>query len=214
MSISADGSRRFRPRFSLLTALLLMTFVGIVIVVVQQWREVGPLRAQVRRLRDEVGVLTIEDESKLHAIQIRQDEELTWRWRVWVPQGGETYLHLQWGNVPKTGVPSEYSTSTLEPGEHWIVLKARRGTKNNTWLSSLQTQSSSSTSSIQDDQHWFDWESSTSNGEGVGHSTEVFDAATKRVILQRLRVGQLSKSLGLQKQAGPTPGFIIWLERQ
>ena len=52
----------FRPRFSLLTAFLLLTIAGLSIVVVQLWREIGPLRQEIRRYRNEIGELTIYDE--------------------------------------------------------------------------------------------------------------------------------------------------------
>lgn len=205
---------RFRPRLSLLTALLLTTIAGMAIVIVQLCREVGPLRTEVRQLRAELGRLWIEDESKIHAIQVRQDEELTWRWRVWIPQGEDIWLHLQWGDVPKTGVPSQYTAGNLHPGEQWIVLKARRNPKDNTWMYRLETPTSSETCSLRDDQHGFDWKRSTWTGEGVRNSTAVFDDAIKRIILQRHRVGQFSSSRDLGKVQGPTPGFIIWLERR
>ena len=40
---------------SLLTALLLMTIVGLAIVTTRLWREVSPLRDEVFRLRQELG---------------------------------------------------------------------------------------------------------------------------------------------------------------
>ncbi|MCI0492400.1 MAG: hypothetical protein L0Z07_05650, partial [Planctomycetes bacterium] len=55
---------RFRPRFTLLTLLLLMTIVAMAIAMIQLWREVGPLRADNRRLRQEFGYLSIRDENK------------------------------------------------------------------------------------------------------------------------------------------------------
>jgi hypothetical protein len=76
-----------RPRLSLLSAILLMTIAGMAIVLVQLWREVGPLRDDNRRLRDEVGELTISDPSKIHAIEVRMKEPLIWKFHVWVPEG-------------------------------------------------------------------------------------------------------------------------------
>ena len=67
---------------SLLTAVLLMTIVGMAIVIVQLWREVAPLRAEVRRFRDEMGQLTISDPSKFHAIEVRTSDKMIWKWRI------------------------------------------------------------------------------------------------------------------------------------
>ena len=59
-------SRKGRPiRFSLFTAILLTTIVGLTIVVVVLWREVGPLRVEVRQMRAQLGKLTIDDAEAL-----------------------------------------------------------------------------------------------------------------------------------------------------
>jgi hypothetical protein len=41
-----------------------------------------------------------------------------------------------------------------------------------------------------------------------------FDPGERTIILQRHRAGPVSNSRVLEKLATPTPGFIIWLERQ
>ena len=76
---------RLRPRFSLLTVILLLTIVGLSIVVVQLWREVAPLQAEVRLLRDQMGQLSVADVDFPNAMRIRMDEPNTWRWRVYLP---------------------------------------------------------------------------------------------------------------------------------
>ena len=89
---------RLRPRISLLAALLLMTVVGMAIVIVQLWLEVGPLRAENKRLNEERGTLVIGDPSQLHAIRIpaRFAGEGRQSYRVYVPPG-RTYF----GQYPK-----------------------------------------------------------------------------------------------------------------
>ena len=57
-------SQSRRPRFSLLTLLLLMAIAAMGIVIWQLWSEVEPLRAEVRNLRLETGRLTIDDPAK------------------------------------------------------------------------------------------------------------------------------------------------------
>ena len=46
----SNVSSRWRLRFSLFSALLLMTIAGMAIVIAQLWHEIGPLRKEVRRL--------------------------------------------------------------------------------------------------------------------------------------------------------------------
>src|SRR5687767_8697943 len=95
----------FRPRISLLTALLFITIAGMAIVIVQLWREVGPLRVEVRRLRDETGVLSVDDPTKIHAIQVQTENDLTWKWRVWIPENRIYVLRSVGGGVPTVGLP-------------------------------------------------------------------------------------------------------------
>lgn len=92
--------RRWRPRFSLLTILFVTTIVGMAIVLVVQWRQVVPLRAEVRRLRAETGQLTIDDPAKIYATEIPTPEHDTWRWRVYLPAGQGYELHVSAGLLP------------------------------------------------------------------------------------------------------------------
>ena len=87
---------RFRPRFSILTALLLMTIVGMVFAVVHVRNRAASLELELRtlayenrQLRDEVGALSIDDPSKIYAIRVRTDDDRTWKWRVSGSRGHE-----------------------------------------------------------------------------------------------------------------------------
>jgi hypothetical protein len=204
---------KWRPRFSLLTMLLLTAIAGMAIVIALLWREVGPLRTEVRMLRDETGRLSIEDGTKIHAIAIRTDEDHTWKWRVWVPQGTSANVRYQFGNVPKTGVPAGQGSSFLESGEHWITLKAHRDRDGN-WVASLSTKGGGVGTSIGPNDHWFDWRSMTATGEGVGTSSQMFDDDKPVIFLNRMRAAQVNNSRQIDKMDGPTAGFIVWLERQ
>jgi hypothetical protein len=209
----AVSPRSWRPRFSILTALLLITITGMAILIVQLWREVGPLRTEVRKLRDEVGALTIEDESKIYAIQMPTNADYTWKWRIWVPKGANISAHYRWGDVPLTAVPEAHRASRLYPGENIVTLHAFRNRDGNRWGVSFSTPSESSGVPIDSDQQWFDWPQMVTTGEGVGTSTELLDDKSSVHILSRQRVGPYSDSSILPKIAEPTAGFIIWLER-
>src|SRR5262245_10957579 len=110
-----------RPRISILTALLLMTILGMAIVVIQQWRLIKPMRDELTLLRDETGRLSIDDPKKFHAIRVRADGEYAWKWRVWVPDGREYQLKIATENIPEDGYPSNSGMMTLDKsGESWI----------------------------------------------------------------------------------------------
>lgn len=93
-------------RFSSLTAFALMTIVGLGIAVVLQWRELGPLRAEVRQMRTELGRLSIDDPSQVQAIEVRQPDPNLWRWRVYLPPGGQYKLCSFGGILPARGSQS------------------------------------------------------------------------------------------------------------
>ncbi len=92
---------RLLPRFSLLTAILLMTIVGLAIGVIQFWRKVGPSRIELRRLRAQTGQLTVDDPNTAQGVCIRKDRD-SWRWRLYLPPKGQNayYLKCASGHFP------------------------------------------------------------------------------------------------------------------
>ncbi|WP_442481576.1 hypothetical protein [Aeoliella sp. SH292] len=66
--------------------------------------ELIPLRAEVQRLRNEAGYLTVDDPSKLQAIRLDSDSPLVWRWKVWIPKGtGTVFANAMIGDIPASG---------------------------------------------------------------------------------------------------------------
>ncbi|MGL4514725.1 MAG: hypothetical protein ACRCT8_16680 [Lacipirellulaceae bacterium] len=63
------------------------------------WREVGPLRAQVLKLRNETGQLTVFDPAKVYVKSIETLANDTWKWRVHLPKGVEYDLQTIVGTV-------------------------------------------------------------------------------------------------------------------
>ncbi len=213
-----EGSRRWRPRFSLLSALLLMNIAGMAIVIVQMWREVGPLRQEVRRLRDEVGELTIEDETKLHAIQVRTNDEMTWKFRFWIPPGADVSLKFKWGNIPLNTYPNpDIIKSHLHAGEQWVALSVQRDRAGEGWQCFLEcARASDTTLPIPAADQWFLRPNGGFAGMGVGNGSKVDDAddGTKTFLLQRYREAPLRSPISAMDDPNDLPGFIIWLERQ
>src|SRR5262245_50588271 len=91
---------RLPLRMSLATAFLLMTILGLSIVTFQLWREVAPLRKQVRSMRSELGLLNIDDPAVAQAIQLGTREVDHWRWRIYLPDGGDYELFVYDGKIP------------------------------------------------------------------------------------------------------------------
>ncbi len=195
------------PRFSLSSALLLMTIVGLAIVVVQLWREVGPLRANVRRLRDEVGALSIDDPTKPCAIRVRTNDEFTWKWRLWIPEGRAYVLKNSNKNIPKQGLAASHGSIAMdEPGETWIEYQIAPDPTSGIWMDRLCTPHASVGSSQQD---WVKWKRRVGTGESVSYATKVCEPR-EVIILARERVSQAASDSS--KIEDPSAGFMIWLE--
>jgi hypothetical protein len=204
---------RWRPRLSLRTALLLVAIVGLSIVVIQLWREVAPLRAEVRKLRDLTGVLTIEDPSKAYAIQVRALDDLTWKWRVWIPAGQHVLANYHWGQVPRDSFPQSDGAIQLNEGDNWVTISARKDPSDGSWKGVLATEGGRNSSPIGQDQWWLE-ESHGAEFYGVGMSTAVWQYEHKPFLLLNYRVPPKNAS-GTANSAGELqPGFVIWLEQQ
>lgn len=193
-------------RFSLLTLLLATTLMALAVTVAMLYRELGPLRKEVARLRDETGELNVMDPARLHAIRVDTYSELEWKWRIWIPEGAVYRVRGHGGPVSKQGYPKGGGTIYLrEPGEHVIRYVIRRDPRDHRWYGGLHTPTASAG---KDHQPWVEWTSRTSTSGGVGTSTESY-SVRERVELIRHRVSQAPDS---EKIEDPAAGFLIWLE--
>jgi hypothetical protein len=203
---------RWRPRISLLSSLQLLTIAGMAIVIAQLWREVGPLRADNRRLRDEVGELSIEDHDKVHAIEVRTKESLVWKFRVWVPEEKTVGVKEQWGDVPRTGLPEKKGATILAPGEQWIIYRVEKSATGDEWGAVLETAGSGHGSIIPEkDRYWLWPEPAALWGEGVQETTVAAGDDDRSLVLKRWRIADTDDSDDFKKME-TTSGFIIWLE--
>jgi hypothetical protein len=203
-----------RPRISILTALLLMTILGMAIVLARLWHEVGPLRVEVRQLRNETGRLSIEDATKVHAIEVRTGEPLLWKWRVWVPEGRTIVARTHWGQIPSSGVPKADGSVHLHSGENWITLRAHPSASGSTWSAQLESEGNGVGMSIQEADRWWQWPTTSSTADGVSFTTRVAGEPDSAFILKRHRVSSSSNPSKLLDPTIQTSGFIIWLEER
>ena len=198
-----------RPRFSILTLIGLLTIAAMTLAIWQLYAELVPLREENRRLRDEVGELSIEDDAKFHAILMPQTNpnEFTYKWRIWVPEGRSYQLQFASGAIPKQGFPLGYGSgiSINEPGEHWVEYRVFRDSDSGRWHDMLYTRDVSISGSYQ---AWPDWPKRVGAGTSVGDSTRVFEPG-RRVELVRWRISQAQSAAQIED---PSAGYMIWLE--
>jgi hypothetical protein len=196
-----------------------MTIAALLLVIWRQWRDVGPLRAEVRRLRDEVGELTIADKSRVHAIEVATSAPLHWKWRVWIPDAAGGYVHFHFGDVPRDGYPDTRNIGGLQlrAGEHVINLVVFRDPVTGQWKASCAGVTTPLSDSAAE---WFTGKMRESRGSGVGFQTAVIQPGQKTLLLKRHRVSLAKDANGplpprdLLNDPSPAPGFIIWLERK
>ena len=205
-SVSNNRVRRLFPRFSLFTLVLMTTVVAMGIALWQQHLKYSPLEDEVRRLRDEVGVLSIEDESKLHAIRVRTPDDYTWKWRLWIPEGHAYRLRCESEQVPEEGLPTGQGTIHIrEPGEMWVMYQIRRDERTGDWRGSMIT----NFASVGSDEHeWVGWSNRSSQSSGIGTTTRISEP-DENLLIERHRVSQRSSSSDIED---PARGFMIWLE--
>src|SRR5690606_31982136 len=77
-----------------------LTIAALAVTVWRQSFEAEPLRQEVRRLRQELGHLTIDDENKIYAIQVPSADLNTKRFRVYLPKNRKFLLCSRIHTIP------------------------------------------------------------------------------------------------------------------
>jgi hypothetical protein len=197
-----------RARFSLATLLLVMALAALGVTVWQLYAELVPMRVELRRLRDEVGELSIEDKTKLNAIAVRTKEPFTWKWRVWIPSGRKYQLHYADRDIPRQGFPRGHGMLFIsEPGEMWIEYRISRDPNTGKWMDKLSTSNGSVGSSQQD---WVEAPRRTSSVSGVGTTTAEMPPG-EIALITRQKVSTKATMTNASQIEDPSSGFMIWL---
>jgi len=117
--------KMFRPRFSLFTLLLLTTIISLSVALWRVGSEVVPLREEVRELRNELGILQINESDKIHAIRVETFEDSFYRFRIYLPKGKQYTFNYAYSDIPVEGVPTAAESSSVEPGEYLIYVRKK-----------------------------------------------------------------------------------------
>ena len=197
-----------RPRISILTALLLMTILAMAIVLAHLWREVGPLRLEVKDLRQRVGVLTIADPSAVQAVGIPSDTDDVYKWRIHVPTNQKATLFVKCGDVPRTGYPdADFRRIPITEGENLVTIKGRRLEGGYMFLQAQIHGNDDSTISLPQVSGPL---TGVFQGDGLWSEQKTMDSSNKLLLL-RMRYAPPGQNRAIANDA-PLPGFIIWLE--
>src|SRR5688572_11247364 len=100
-----------RAKYSLRTLLILVAFACLAIGLYVVGTRLADAERELRALRNETGNLTIDDRSKVHVIAIEMDEQNTWRWRLFIPQGHKYSWNIAAEKIPRYDVPQKADIS-------------------------------------------------------------------------------------------------------
>ncbi len=221
-AIVTDTPTRRRVRFSLLTLLLLTALLVVGMSHYVTSRRLDATQAELRKANNDLGQLTVDDASQLHAISLPTFQHQQWRWRVQLPPGPRYRLRWLVDNVPQDGVPQAPRANQVElldsyakpvvTGEPFILTLAL--TKDAAGKASLTCAlpDRSSTIPFKDQPAWSDGDS------GIGWSTwtagmqgtESVDK-TAPLMLLRYRRGKEVPG-GWTVETNPTEGIAVWIE--
>ena len=107
--MNAAAKSRLRwllPRISLRNLLLVTTCVALAVALWQTKKRIGPMHAEVVRLRTELGRLTIENPAKINAIQAQTGDALAWQWQIYLPPGRKYHIRGSSGYLPDQQGPT------------------------------------------------------------------------------------------------------------
>jgi hypothetical protein len=227
----ASAKKLWRPRFSILSALLLTTIAGMALVIAQLWREVGPLREEVRRYRAEAGILTIDDPSLVSGIQVGTKED-RWKWRVYFPPGVNHKVYAYSGMIPPgVDVVQRNDLTSMNPGpgaisysfggpfEGETIIEMRLKQDGGKWTMQVNFDGSG-WSNLRLDDSFAEY---LSNPNGAAYWNSSLNAndqsdftARERIFLLKRRRPQVMKALGGGSTSGeafgPAPGLALWIE--
>ena len=175
------------------------------------------------KLRTELGYLTIEDRSKVHVVQLATHEDLTWQWRVYVPEGAKVVLKAAAQEIPEYGLPAEWHAgSECPPGEYSLTAAVRRD-REGQWEFSVAGGGMLSRSGIPEAAtKWLEKKASTKGwSAGIG-ATETKDAGKPLRLLRVLSQAHLPPGVSptiaaSDEHPGGKPnhigdGLMIWID--
>ena len=224
-----------RPRFSLLTFLLCATVICLGISHWNTTRELASAQDELRVLRDEQGHLSIDDESKFHAVAIESPEPNTWRWRMFVPKGNRYKWNIACEKIPKNSPPSKAGVAGFSQEPYWetnntVLVTARLfELEDGNWMlkvtskiggrskdSGRESKNQMSGATLKIPRDKIEWMSKTSSTDGrvIGSRGTVVRDPSGPIILLQQRPLEKQPDGRYRSSENPMPGFMVWLSKQ
>ena len=205
-----------RFRFSLKTLFLVLLFVSLAASNLFTSYRLKQLHEENLALRKETGRLVIKDPAKLNVVAVPTFEDLTWRWRVHVPEGSRQRIALSGGQIPVTGFSGSFSATHLPAGDYLLTAVVRRNHLDKWTLTVGHSGGAVSTSVADEHADWLGDGPGVSRGwstSQAGQSDAELRGPGEKLTLLRLRVmvpsadGKSSHSID-----EPSDGVLIWID--
>ena len=216
-----------------MTLLLLGTIAGLSLAVWKLGSQVRPMKQELKRLRNEVGQLHIEDPTKIHVIAVETYEDDVHKFRIYVPDAPSYHLRHAAFNLPKEGIPElpamKRPDYPLESGQYLVTVRLERRFDRKTGepIKSINMDmkiesaaghdfSSTTSANIGISEANNDWIVSGETGtpkfvmRKIGREVEVIDSDEPAVLL-RIRAGEITR-LNKDKEGRPTSWSVGQLE--
>ena len=220
------NTANFKPRFSLLGFLATVT---VLLLGISHWntsRKLSTVESELRRLRDEVGYISVEDETKFHAVALESKEPNTWRWRLFVPKGVHYGWNIACENIPKNSPPKRVGVTSISNEAYWendnevLVTTRLQQLEDGNWNLSINSkigdsanQMGGATLNIPNEKMTWLKTAPATDGQVFGaKGTEVIDPSGPIILLQK-RSCELQPNGSYLPSPNPMPGFMVWLEK-
>jgi len=216
--------RYFRPRFSILTLLILTALVAVVLSHIQTSRELSRVRQNLTTARNELSYIDADDGSKIYAVALPTFGPTQWRWRIQLPATGKYRIRSSFSSkIPESGWPVEstfhdhaFLDSRGQPlpgGEPFILTVAVHKNESQQWVTTIQTPDRSETRRIENAPQWLEAGSFIGWTYNVyGNNGTVSAAAADPLPILIYRKGKTVPG-GTTVEMQPTDGMLFWIER-
>ncbi len=225
-------SRRRWLRFRLSTVLLLVTIAALGVAQYAAMLRTAEtqatnqrLSAENAKLRAEAGYLQVDDPNKAAVLRVRNLDELTWQWKVWLPKGKWKLCELTQG-IPSQGVPGgSSSVGPKDGGREVSVTVTVRKSPDGKWRTRAELDKSQVGTVLVESHRLIEPMTNPKLANGLSSqsiniagdkSQESFDPNSP-VVLIRLRAHDIAQTSSGNWQSKMDPnnseGIMVWFER-
>jgi len=173
-------------------------------------RELERTTDSLKIAQSELGVLTVDDPSLVHAISLPSPNRSQWRWRIQLPKGKTFRLRYLVGKIPPTGLPEDTSAAgssisilTDSKGQRsvpFILDGALSKTEFGDWKLRFATDERSIQPKIENPPDWLNENPRPSLTWVAGRGRT--ESGREPVVLLRYR----------KSEANPSDGVLVWIE--